>query len=156
MNAQSGLQVGINLFSFVLTFDPKQMETNLNQLLEDEGGGSGATTGVGGRDICRETSVGKSGERERETHKGMVRVTFYKRKGRRTWRKTALSMEYDDVSKVHSSPLIFPQRISWRKKEKVIAPVFSKSNHRFLPPIPLPTESYLRIDVVETQHRNIG
>lgn len=68
MNAQSGLQVGINLFSFVLTFDPKQMETNLNQLLEDEGGGSGATTGVGGRDICRETSVGKSGERERETH----------------------------------------------------------------------------------------
>lgn len=43
-------------------------ETNLNQLLEDEGGGSGATTGVGGRDICRETSVGKSGERERETH----------------------------------------------------------------------------------------
>lgn len=56
----------------MLTFDPKQMETNLNQLLEDEGGGSGATTGVGGRDICRETSVGKSGQRrkrEKETQR---------------------------------------------------------------------------------------
>lgn len=107
----------------MLTFDPKQMETNLNQLLEDEGGGSGATTGVGGRDICRETSVGKSGqrrERERETQRNRSSDVLQARAQRSSYvarnsfffpRNTLL----DDVSRVYS---FIPNESPGEKKKR--------------------------------------